>query len=424
MSMLQLWFIANTILWTFTIELAGLKLGLNVLLLSIAGTLWLLRRRRASRFSIQAAVALFAYIVLTLLLALSGPCNDLFLKAALTAPILPFLVLIGLEIGRSASDEEWIKLEKTAAWALLVAFLAFAAEQVLPQFFLRSQYYRAEGKYSGLFREPSHVAFSLFPCIAILLMAENKRSWRIGLASLVGLIVISRSSTLIALLGVWILYRLLAQRKIGPAAMLIVGTASLIAIASAINYQALVAPTVARAVGIGSYDQTNNLSSLVYVQGWEDVWANLVRTHGRGLGVNMMGCSPLPDVPARALISEFLTAGLNAEDGSFTFSKIVSETGFVGIAFYGTIIWVWIRQEKRLKLDGNSVHHAALAIRSALIFCFIASSFIRSVGYFSGGLLLGVVALSERPLTKQGKSVDLSSKGEIHTARNVSDDLG
>jgi hypothetical protein len=267
------------------------------------------------------------------------------------------------------------------------------------------------------------VAFSLFPCIVILLMAENKRSRQIGLASLVGLIVLSRSSTLIVLIGAWLLYRLLVQRKIGPAAMLLIGTASLIAIASAINYEALVAPTVARVVGIGASDQTDNLSSLVYVQGWEDAWANLIRTRGRGLGVNMMGCSPLPDVPARELMSAFFASGLNAEDGSFTFSKIVSETGLVGIAFYGAIIWAWVRQEKKLILDGHSVHRAAVAARSALIFCFVASSFIRGLGYFSGGLLLWVAAVSEKPLIKPGWPSDLRSKAEINSAQHVSGNL-
>ncbi|MDP9052034.1 MAG: hypothetical protein M3O31_15140 [Acidobacteriota bacterium] len=420
MSMLQLWFVANTVLWTFSIEVGGLKLGLNVVVLMIAGAVWLGRIRKVSFFSTKATAALFVYMALSWMLALSGPCNNQFLKAALTAPILPFLVLVGLELGRRSSDNDWIKLEKTAAWVLLAAFLGLAVEVIVPQFLPANQGFRAQGKYSGLFREPSHVAFSLFPCIAVLLVAGNKRARQIGWAGLFGLMVLSRTSTLIALIGVWLLYRLLVQKKNGRAALLLVGTASLIAIASAINYETLVAPTLERVVGIEASDQTDNISSLVYVQGWEDTWANLIRTHGRGLGVNMMGCSPLPDVPARGLLSTFFAAGLNAEDGSFTFAKIVSETGLVGIAFYGVIIWAWIRQEKRLIREGHSIHRSAVAARSAIIFCFVASSFIRGLGYFSGGLLLWVVAFSERPVIKPSQPSDLNSKGKIHSARHVS----
>ena len=392
--MLQLWFVANTVLWPFSIKVGGLTLGLNMIALLLAGTVWLGRRWKISVLSARIFAALLVYMVFSWFLALAGTCDDKFLKAALTAPILLLLVLIGSEAGHRASCSDWIKLEKTVVWVLLSAFLGFAAEMIFPQRFTFQSIYRATGKYSGIFQEPSHVAFSLFPCVAILFVAESKRSRRIGMAALLGLLVFSRSSTLIALIAAWLLYRLVIQRKIRQAVLLVVGAASLIAVASAINYDALVAPTIERVVGIGASDQTDNVSSLVYVQGWEDTWANLLRTHGRGLGINMMGCSPLPDDSARALLSAMGIEGLNAEDGSFLFAKVVSETGLAGIAFYIVIIWWWVGLERQLIHVEGEVAHTAVAIQAAIVFCFVASSFIRGAGYFSGGLLLCVAAVS------------------------------
>jgi hypothetical protein len=164
---------------------------------------------------------------------------------------------------------------------------------------------------------------------------------------------------------------------------------SLVILGSAINYDLLIRPTVARVVGVAAPGDTENTSSLVYLQGWQDAWANIARTHGLGLGFNMMGCHPLPDVPARTILA-LEGKGmeeLNAQDGSILFGKIVSEAGVGGLVFYGAIIWWWVRLEKR--------------------FCFVVSSFIRSVGYFSGGMLLWIAAVSGAIKWQQNSALKL-----------------
>jgi hypothetical protein len=156
----------------------------------------------------------------------------------------------------------------------------------------------------------------------------------------------------------------------------------------------LVAPTADRIVGIFASNDTDNISSLVYVQAWQDGWANIVRTHGLGLGFNMMGCHPLPDVPARAVLALHGLEEANAQDGSIIFGKVVSEAGVFGIVFYVMVIWWWVRLEKRIQIAKNDAGRFAASTQAALIFCFVATSFTRSVGYFTGGLLLWIVAVS------------------------------
>jgi hypothetical protein len=204
----------------------------------------------------------------------------------------------------------------------------------------------------------------------------------------------SRSSTLLAFIVVWILYRLFSQRRLRQAGVLVFGMASLVILGSAINYDLLIRPTVARVVGVAAPGDTENTSSLVYLQGWQDAWVNIVRTHGLGLGFNMMGCHPLPDVPARTILALEGLEELNAQDGSILFGKIVSEAGVGGIVFYSAIIWWWVRLEKRIRAAEDGAGRLAASTQAALIFCFVVSSFIRSVGYFSGGMLLWIAAVS------------------------------
>lgn len=392
--MLQFWLVANTVLWPFSIKLGGLSLDLNVVVLLLAGSAWLWKKPTISRSSAKVLICLLACTIISMIVAVSSPCADKLLKAAITAPILTSLAFIGWETGRRARASDWISLNKAAICSLALALAGFIVEVAVPSMFPAQADYRSHGKLSGLFQEPSHAAFSLFPCLAILMVAQSKRARRIGTMGLFALLLLSRSSTAVAFVVVWLLYRMVANGISRQAASLTLMVASLVAVGGFVNYERFVAPTADRIMGVLASDSTENLSSLVYVQGWQDTWANLSRTHGLGLGFNMMGCQPLPDVPARELLSVWGMGELNAEDGSFQFAKIVSEFGVAGIVFYAAIIWWWIRFERQIREIDDPADRCAAATQAALIFCFITSSFIRAGSYFSGGLLLWLIATS------------------------------
>jgi hypothetical protein len=320
---------------------------------------------------------------------------------------------MGWEIGRRSETRDWLKLKTAALYSLAVAFALFIVEAIMPSWFPSKVGYRAHGKFSGLFQEPSHVAFSLFPCIAILLVAGDRKTRRRGILALVGLLIFSRSSTLIALTMAWVLYRLLAQRRLRQASLIGAGVALFIGLAATINYEGFLAPTVGRIVGVMASSDADNLSSLVYVQGWQDTWANFTRTHGLGLGFNMMGCHPLPNVAAREALGIGGEEELNAADGSFQFAKIVSEAGVAGIAFYITIIWWWVRLEKRMRKLNDSAEFTSASTQAALIFCFIVSSFIRGGSYYSGALLLWLVSVSSASKWQRNRVKNRASKDHV-----------
>lgn len=418
--MLQFWFVANTVLWPFAIELGGLSLSLNVIVLMLTGSVWLWRKRRIVLSSAKVLLLLLSCLIFSLIVALNAPCDDKLLKSMITGPILLFLAFIGWEAGRRARSSDWLNLQKYATWALLAALSGFLVEMAMPSLFPLQAGYRSDGKFSGLFHEPSHVAFSLFPCIAVLLVAESKKIRRRGFLALLGLFILSRSSTLVALTAAWILYRLLIQKKLRRVGLVVAGITLVIGLGAVIDYEDFLAPTMARISGVVTSSSTNNLSSLVYVQGWQDTWANLIRTNGLGLGFNMMGCHPLPDVPVREILAIGGLEEINAEDGSFQFGKIVSEAGVGGIVFYIAIIWWWLRLEKRIRRIEDNAARRAASTQAALIFCFVAASFIRGGTYFSGGLLLWLIAESGASkwqlnlTTVPAVSLDASDIGSIN----------
>lgn len=395
--MLQLWFVANTLLWILAINVGGFRLQVNELLLLSAGTLWIVTTRKIAVSSLKVLLLLLVYLGLSFAIARIGPCTDSYVKSLVTGLLLLFLVLLGLETGRRATDRDWFKLQYTAIFSLVVAFAFFFVEFFMPSWFPGQVGYRSSGRFSGLFGEPSVAAGSMFPCIAVMLVAESKTVRRWGMVFLLGLLLFSRSSSLIAFIMAWVLYRLLIHGKLKQTALFALGIGILIAIGSALNYGRFIEPTVNKAIGITQSSEADNLSSLVYVQGWEDASENFVRTHGLGLGFNMMGCHPLPDVPARrviALLGADSDFALNDDDGSTLAAKIVSEAGAFGIIFYLVVIWWWVRLETKIRRNSNDAGRFAAGMQAALIFCFVASSFIRSIGYFSSSFMLLVIAMS------------------------------
>ena len=67
--MLQLWFVANTLLWPFNVELLGYKLGLNVAVLALAGIFWFARRPKVTRFTLSVLIAFLVFLLASYLVA-------------------------------------------------------------------------------------------------------------------------------------------------------------------------------------------------------------------------------------------------------------------------------------------------------------------------------------------------------------------
>ncbi|WP_038146660.1 hypothetical protein [Vibrio nigripulchritudo] len=144
--------------------------------------------------------------------------------------------------------------------------------------------------------------------------------------------------------------------------------------------------TIARATGIintGSDIQDSALSSIVWLNGWSMLYEYLVNTNGLGVGINQMGCGVGSQYGIYTKdITQYLGAPLNASDGSFLFSKIVSEFGIFG---FGIVIYILLKVRQFL----SKITFKELVQDKEISFGFVCCVsilvllFVRGMGYFN-----------------------------------------
>jgi hypothetical protein len=73
-----------------------------------------------------------------------------------------------------------------------------------------------------------------------------------------------------------------------------------------------------------------NLSALVFLSGWERAFLNFIETTGIGIGFQQLGYSGAIG-QSRLILESIGLGGLNLYDGGSLASKLISETGILGI---------------------------------------------------------------------------------------------
>lgn len=139
---------------------------------------------------------------------------------------------------------------------------------------------------------------------------------------------------------------------------------------------------------------SQNLSALVYMQGWQLLVESLENTHGFGLGFQQLGVAGT-DVLASELILALFHDHLNLLDGGFTISKIGSEFGLIGLALVAAFSVCAARAGLLLRsiaLRKASVP-PAVAFAASVIAGYSVELLIRGVGYFTPSGLLLVASL-------------------------------
>jgi cell division protein FtsW (lipid II flippase) len=132
-------------------------------------------------------------------------------------------------------------------------------------------------------------------------------------------------------------------------------------------------------------NESNNLSVLVYIQGWEMIPYYFSRTYGWGIGFQQLGETFFTS-PASTSINALIGMDLNLNDGSFIFSKLCSEFGYFGLIACVIYIFYFFRALIILRKISNALKSSQPGIILALSI-FISYSmnlFIRESGYFTG----------------------------------------
>ena len=134
---------------------------------------------------------------------------------------------------------------------------------------------------------------------------------------------------------------------------------------------------------------SSNLSSLVYVQGWQMLQESISRTHNWGLGFQQLGVV-YTNVPASVRINALLGFDLNLQDGGFVLSKIISEMGIIGGILVFSYLYFVGKAFVGLKMAKNGLSDMSdgeLFARACII-GYLVELFIRGTNYFTGTFVL------------------------------------
>jgi hypothetical protein len=139
--------------------------------------------------------------------------------------------------------------------------------------------------------------------------------------------------------------------------------------------------------------ETQHLSSVVYVQGWQLITESVVRSGGWGLGFQQLGVQGT-DVWAAVIIYELTGGYSNVLDGGFKFAKLVSELGIIGLLL--TVLYLFVARrvirELRATARNPRCSGAALTLSRCVITSYSLELFVPGSGYFPETTILLVAS--------------------------------
>jgi hypothetical protein len=137
-------------------------------------------------------------------------------------------------------------------------------------------------------------------------------------------------------------------------------------------------------------DSSNNLTALVYMQGWDDMFIALQDSNWLGIGFQNLGI--LSPGHYGDLIYSLAGEYKNRNDGGFLASKIIAEFGILGIFFVCVYLFCLVRSSlfliKIVGREGVSRGGEFFVFSNAIIVAFFIELFARGYGYFSPGFFL------------------------------------
>ena len=230
------------------------------------------------------------------------------------------------------------------------------------------------------FAEPSHYALAAGP-ILIVVGATSTPKVRLFLLMMAGALALLLQSVVMLAFAILMCVIFFARARYLPFALVIIPG---LIIGLIQNYSGLEYFTD-RLDLVGS----TNLTSLTYIQGWDDARRSLSYGYGFGTGFQSMG------VLAPSALSEtiYSLSGqyLNRNDGSFVASKIISEFGIVGIVIVGFYLLFAFNALRFLNNCLNKSFDVFLlrrVIGASLVVGFLPEMFFRGYGYFSPGVFM------------------------------------
>lgn len=125
---------------------------------------------------------------------------------------------------------------------------------------------------------------------------------------------------------------------------------------------------------------TMNLSTLVWLSGWERAYLAFTGTYGVGIGLQQMGIIGDLGIYMDQIYAILNGNYLNMMDGGSTGSKIICELGILGIVF--VLVYVIYFIKTIIKIIRNRVNSNKEIYCLSIFFMMFVQLFVRGVGYF------------------------------------------
>jgi hypothetical protein len=226
------------------------------------------------------------------------------------------------------------------------------------------------GKSLILFTEPSHYAICLVPFLFYATYTSSKNRY-VMLYILFGVSLALLLKSLTLLVGCSMIIFLCFGRR-----FLI-----LILIFAALAVMSIVVDLEYFTQRLNFSSENENLSTLVFLSGWERAYLSFTDSYGFGVGFNQFGIVG-PQGKLQLVIENILHGPrLNVKDGGTLASKLIAETGWLGLTLLIFYVFSSIKILKNLifrRLQGSK----------DIFFCgvflfFSIEVFVRGMGYFS-----------------------------------------
>lgn len=138
---------------------------------------------------------------------------------------------------------------------------------------------------------------------------------------------------------------------------------------------------------------TTNLSTLVYIQGWQLLDEAIRNTSGWGLGFQQLGFG-YTNVSASIRLNQLLGFDLNLADGGFVLAKIGSEFGVFGLILAGILLYRSVRSiiYLRVMTYKHDVIDPRLIFAHATMAAAVIELLMRGANYFTGSIVMVLAA--------------------------------
>jgi hypothetical protein len=239
---------------------------------------------------------------------------------------------------------------------------------------------QASTKAVVIFGEPSHFASAFLPLLLFRAATSSRRRQFALIGMSLVLAALLQSMTMIA--GILVVSLLLLRRAAVVLMLLAAGGGMLLLdltyYVDRLNFSA----------------ETDNISTLVFLQGWQNAILNFQETHGIGVGFQQFGVAgSMGDIAEK--IAKMLGAYINIYDGGSTSTKLIAEFGVLGLIAILLFLQFAVRCALYIR-SANETFEDRDAHRIffyALIVNYTFELLLRGSGYYTPGAFLMLVAL-------------------------------